>query len=283
MRAPSALERTFQLVRGLGPWREKDLWAKGLDGWDAFEDRARHGTVMSKGLDRALLDRLPVAREALARQDVEALAAMLPSREHWRLYDSFPEQAVFLDVEADGAREPTVVGVFDALGVGAYVRGRDLDRAEERLARSPVWVTFNGKSFDVPVLRRRFPGLRAPSAHVDLRIVARIAGLKGGLKQLEDQLGLARPPHLRGLGGLDAMRLWNEYRHHQELKGLRLLVEYNLYDVINLRSLLDWCQGRIGERWGWSRHAPGRPFERGDVLYDVSRLVLGLTLEPAGS
>ncbi len=30
------LQRTFQHIPGVGPWREKDLWARGFRTWDDF-------------------------------------------------------------------------------------------------------------------------------------------------------------------------------------------------------------------------------------------------------
>ena len=30
------IRRTFQLIPGGGPWREKDLWARGMLSWEAL-------------------------------------------------------------------------------------------------------------------------------------------------------------------------------------------------------------------------------------------------------
>lgn len=270
------LPRTFQLTKGVGPWRERDLWARGIATWDDFERAAADDVVMSTRLDAELLEVIPRARAALAAKDLAALAKLVPAREHWRLYGHFVDQAAFFDIEADGENEPTVVGVMDGAGVATFRRGHSLQQVPERLAASPIWVTFNGAVFDVPALRTAFEGrFPEPLVHVDLRFLIRHAKLKGGLKGVEESLGLHRPPHLKGVKGFDAIRLWREWNASGSRDALRILVEYNLYDAINLRSVLEWTAWRVAELNAWD--VERRPiFERGEVLYDVSRLLLAL-------
>jgi|CXWL01.1.fsa_nt_gi uncharacterized protein YprB with RNaseH-like and TPR domain len=275
MTSPGPLERTFQLHRGIGPWRERDLWARGIDGWGSFLRAARQGVVMSAKLDPVLVEAIELARKALHEGNLEALAALLPAREQWRLYPHFGEQAAFIDIEADGEQQITVIGVFDSQGPATFIRGRNLAEAVPRLQRSALWVTFNGAVFDVPVLKRHFPHLQVAPAHVDLRFLCRKLKLKGGLKTLEKMLGLTRPSHLEGVNGFEAIRLWREYGVNRRLDALRVLVEYNLYDCINLKTLLEHSIARLSEQLVWDEAR--RPiFERGEVLYDVSRLLLSL-------
>lgn len=270
------LPRTFQLARGVGPWRERDLWARGLADWSAFEAAAAAETVMSTRLDAALLTAIGAARRALEAGDLPALAALVPAREHWRLYGHFARQAAFFDIEADGDDVPTVVGVMDDAGVASFRRGRDLHELPARLARSPLWVTFNGSVYDVPALVKHFGrDFPKPAVHVDLRFLARKAKLAGGLKGIERAIGIGRPPHLEGVRGLDAIRLWREWNGARDKAALRILVEYNLYDAINLRTVLEWSAWRAAELLAWDVEREPL-FGRGDVLYDVSRLVLAV-------
>lgn len=51
-------------------------------------------------------------------------------------------------------------------------------------------ITFNGGPFDLPFIRRQFPGIKLPPAHIDLRFFLRQLGLRGGLKAIERRLGL---------------------------------------------------------------------------------------------
>lgn len=267
------LQRTFQLSKGVGPWRERDLWARELETWDDFERAAASGAVMSSRLDAETLDQIARLRGALAAGDLPTIAKAVARREHWRIYPHFTRQAAFFDIEADGENVPTVVGVLDGQGVATFRRGHSLEQLPERLAASPIWVTFNGGAFDIPALEAHFETFPEPLVHVDLRFLVRKARLKGGLKAVEDGLGMHRPPHLKGLRGFDAIRLWREFNASQSLTALRILVEYNLYDAINLRPVLEWTMWKLAEQYAWRLEK--RPiFERGDVLYDVSRLVL---------
>jgi uncharacterized protein YprB with RNaseH-like and TPR domain len=271
------LERTFQLTKGVGPWRERDLWARDLATWADFEAAAARGVIMNERLDRELLEAIAVSRDALNARALGTLASLVSPREHWRLYGHFLEEAAFFDIEADGENVPTVVGVMDREGLATFRRDTDLQKLPARLAKSPIWVTFNGSVFDVPVLEAAFAetGFPKPLVHLDLRFLIRHAKLKGGLKGVEDTIGLGRPPHLKGVRGLDAIRLWREWTYNKELGALRLLVEYNLYDAINLRSVLEWTLWRVAELNAWEVEKTPI-FERGDVLYDLSRLVLSV-------
>ncbi|QRN92831.1 ribonuclease H-like domain-containing protein [Archangium violaceum] len=270
------LRRTFQLIPGVGPWKEKDLWARGIQTWDDFPG---NGAVLGQKLDEGARRRLELAREALARRDLKGLAAMVPQREHWRLYPEFARDAVYFDIETDGAQEqnPTVVALFDEAGLRVFIQGRNMDDLPEAMAERRLWVTFNGSCFDVPVLRqyfgKRFP---TPDAHIDLRFVCRRLGMGGGLKEIEDKWGLARPPHMKGVNGWDAVLLWRAYRERGDVEALRFLVEYNLYDSFQLRSLMDKAYNRALDDLNMDSEPRVPVFERGELLYDVSRLILEL-------
>ncbi|HEY0092899.1 MAG TPA: ribonuclease H-like domain-containing protein [Archangium sp.] len=270
------LRRTFQLIPGVGPWKEKDLWARGIQTWDDFPE---NGSVLGQKLDEGARRRLALAREALERRDLKGLAAMVPPREHWRLYPEFARDAVYFDIETDGKQEqaPTVVALFDDAGLRVFIQGRNMDELPEAMAERRLWVTFNGSCFDVPVLReyfgKRFP---TPDAHIDLRFVCRRLGMSGGLKELEDKLGLGRPPHMKGVNGWDAVLLWRAYLARGDVEALRFLVEYNLYDSFQLRSLMDKAYNRALDDLNLDAEPRVPVFERGEVLYDVSRLIMEL-------
>ena len=95
------------------------------------------------------------------------------------------------------------------------------------------------------------------------------------------QLHLERPEHLRGLDGSNICHLFQRWRSGDRA-ALRLFAEYNLSDVIHLRTLAAYAYNQLGAaaaarapalRARWQPVAvPGR----GDVLYDVSKLLLRL-------
>ena len=85
------IQRTFQHIPGVGPWREKDLWARGIRTWDDFPLEGAP-TCISKKVDLLARTRIEQARDALQRKDLRFLAELIPGREHWRLYNQFAEE-----------------------------------------------------------------------------------------------------------------------------------------------------------------------------------------------
>ncbi len=250
-------------------------------------------------MKETLLPAAARAEAALATGALPALAAALPSDERWRLYGAFADRAVYLDIEADLALRhdewvptfPTAcapgearqrraragiaaIGLLDARGPRVLLQGRDLAEAPEAIPGSCLLVTFNGGSFDLPALERAFPGWRRPPAHVDLRPLLARLGLRGGLKAIEQQTRVGRPGHLCGLQDQGVVWLWRR-AVGGDAQALRLFAEYNLYDAVNLRPLMCLAYNGLAARTG----LPFQPLpvpERGDVLYDVSRLLLAL-------
>jgi len=77
------------------------------------------------------------------------------------------------------------------------------------------------------------------------------------------------------VNGWDAVLLWRAYRARGDVEALRFLVEYNLYDAFQLRTLMDVAYNRGADDLNCD--VPRLPvFDRGDVLYDVSKLILQL-------
>jgi uncharacterized protein YprB with RNaseH-like and TPR domain len=265
------IESSFRIVPGVGAELEARLWRAGLLRWADYP--ADRPEPVPAPVHARLLAALPLAAERLAARDAGALATLLPRAERWRLYGAFRDDAAFLDVECDG-EALTAVGVLDARGPRIFLAGRDLDSFPEHARGWKLLATYNGLSFDVPVLRAAFPAWRPPRAHVDLRHLWARLGHEGGLKHLERETGVGRPPELDGLDGGDAIRLW-----HAHLGGdtaaLRLFAEYNLHDAVNLRTLLDLGYNRMIERLRLPA-APVPVSERGDVRYDMTKVVLAL-------
>ncbi|MFV9504767.1 MAG: ribonuclease H-like domain-containing protein [Oscillochloridaceae bacterium umkhey_bin13] len=97
-------------------------------------------------------------------------------------------------------------------------------------------ITFNGSGFDLPVIRKRlFADLKAEYEHRDLLYVCRKRGLRGGLKVVEQRLGIVRAS--AGLSGWDAPRLWARYETYADQQALATLLHYNYEDVVNLALL----------------------------------------------
>ncbi|MBL0276999.1 MAG: ribonuclease H-like domain-containing protein [Anaeromyxobacter sp.] len=263
------IRSTFRLTPGVGAWLESRLWDAGVRTWDDLAAAPDATLPLPPRTAARVREAVGRARALLEAGDADGLARLLPRSERWRLYPAFAADACFLDIETDGGDEVTAIGLLDRDGPRVLVSGRDLDEFPRQAARWKLLVTFNGLCFDVPVLQRFFPGWRGTLAHLDLCHLWRRLGHAGGLKLLEHEVGLRRPPGIEGLGGLDAVRLWSAWRRG-DAAALRLLVEYNLYDAVHLRTLADLGYNRLVERLRLPA-PPLRISEPGDFRFDVTR------------
>jgi uncharacterized protein YprB with RNaseH-like and TPR domain len=100
-------------------------------------------------------------------------------------------------------------------------------------------VTFNGASFDLPLLLASIQGLPLDQPHIDLCLLGRQLGYRGGLKAIELQLGIQRRADLCGMSGADAGHLWNRWRHRRDEEAKERLLAYNEADCVNLQALAD--------------------------------------------
>jgi hypothetical protein len=276
------LRSTFQLrsepAPTLGPARERKLWAAGITDWNDLAHAPER--LLPSRLRGPLLQATALLDRALADPDrsegeiLELVARALPAREHWRLFSTFEARAVYIDIESDFQEGITAVGVLDRDGPHILLPWRDLDTFPSLVPPGSLLVTFNGASFDLPVLRRFFPQWRPPAAHIDLRPLLVRLGERGGLKAIEERLGLGRPDHLRGLNGRGAATLCR-WGGRGDQQALRLFAEYNLYDTINLRTLMALAYNRTVEALGLTAPRVSVSW-RGDVLYDVSKALLAL-------
>jgi len=230
------LRHTYLHVPGVGEKRERDLWLRGFTDWEAF--RLGHPS----GAWRELI---------LMHLDAERAARELPRREAWRLAKEFPGCTLFLDIETTGLSfegdSVTCVGVSDGTMTRAYVRGRDLASFPEALEGIELLVTYNGSSFDIPILRNAFPAVDFDRFHhIDLRFPLHRLGVKGGLKGAERQLGIGRSDAIEGVDGFMAVQLWRAHRAGTTT-ALDTLLRYCLEDVVNLKPLLALTFNRLIE------------------------------------
>ena len=77
--------------------------------------------------------------------------------------------------------------------------------------------------------------LKGTCCSLDLLKVKKNLGLRGGLKELEKTYGIKRKTE--GIDGYKAILLWEKYITKGQRGALRLLLEYNKEDVLNLIPL----------------------------------------------
>ena len=248
------LTSSFIFLPGVGPVTERRWWQEGLLDWRSFLDRPSVAGL-SKQRKTWYDEELREAQSLTEKGQIHMFGSRLPRREHWRLYETCRPRTSFLDIETTGASpesgEVTVVGLHHGGNTTSLVRGESLttERLQTELDHCDLLVTFFGSVFDVPYLRAKFPDLRFPTLHFDLCFAARRLALRGGLKHIEQELGIERNQTISGLDGLDAVRLWFLWRGGDMIARDTLLI-YNRADTENLVLLADRFYEDMMSRFG---------------------------------
>ena len=235
------LENTYIGVDGVGETTERRLWEGGARTWAEFDPELCGPTTADR-----IESFIETARPRLADDDSAFFHRQLPSGERWRLYEDFREQACFFDIETTGLDRHrdrvTCVSFHRGGDTETLVRGDDLTRENlQNWLEAPLLVTFNGARFDVPFVEASFD-LSLDRPHLDLLYPCRRAGLTGGLKAIEPEVGVERDRP--DISGRDAIRLWRE--HERGIDGsLETLVSYNREDTVNLKAVADDAVARL--------------------------------------
>ena len=246
------IRQSFCFLPRTGIKKEQQLWQQEINDWNTFVDTKNIKGFTEKTKQQAN-DIINTARQKLFSEDAAWFAQTLKLSEHWRLYDIFKDETVYLDIETDGYYGGiTVVGLYDGQQTKTFVRGINLDRKllVDELAKYKMLVTFNGASFDLPVIRRYFNIVNS-APHVDLRFVCQKVGLTGGLKQIEKELGIKRADEVHGMNGVDAVALWQLFKQTKEREHLERIIKYNEEDIINLPLI---AHKIIPQLWQQIRH-----------------------------
>lgn len=244
------LQQTFIHLPGIGPTTEARLWRAGLGDWRALAER---GGEALRGPRADAVRR--AAEESLARferGDWSWFDAALPADAKWRAFGDLGTRALYVDIETDGGFGPeaiTVIGCYDGVTARTFVAERDLEAAREFIEGFPLVVTYNGATFDMPLIRARFPYNLFNHVHVDLRFPLHRLGLRGGLKIIEQMVGIERGPLAQGLDGWDAVRLWREWQEGSA-RSLEVLLAYNREDIVNLAPLMRLAYDRLQHTLG---------------------------------
>jgi hypothetical protein len=172
---------------------------------------------------------------------------------------------LFLDIETTGLAGAATVAFLVGLGewtgdsfqvTQLFLKDRSgeeflLDEVAKRLSGRPVTVTFNGKAFDLPVLRGRFAmnGMRPPvfsRVHLDLLSLVRNMGRRPEYGQsLREAIrrftGAARdgdiPGHL-------IPALYFVYERDGDASVLEPVMRHNRLDVLDM-ACLSWVFGHV--------------------------------------
>jgi uncharacterized protein YprB with RNaseH-like and TPR domain len=247
------LKESFIHFPGVGDETERSLWGQGFVSWQHVLDKPEDFSCGSA--DRKLfLASVAASSRAIAKGNHRPFRKPLGSKHAWRAFPDFRGRCVYLDIETDGRSSGdaiTTIGIYDGARFRCLVKHEDLADFPEIIADYGMIVTFYGAGFDLPMIQKRFPGLRLDHIHIDLCLALRQLGIRGGLKKIEKQLGIGRSQETDGLGGLDAIRLWRRYEQLDDGQALETLIAYNREDVVNLEELAVYAYDRL---WSSTRY-----------------------------
>ena len=252
------LEESFIFLPGVLEKTERMLWQAGITTWDHLLDAT---SVPGVGRERLSFwkSRIRKIRQELdSPAGLRAIQRVFGSRHAWRAWKHVLDEPRFIDIETtEYSHDITVIGISDGEFYQAFVQGVNLDRHALRraLEGATCLITFNGSSFDLPIIERKFPEILPEVPHLDLRHICRQAGLTGGLKAIERQLAICRAGTVREKDGTDAILLWHAYRLGDDT-ALQELVDYNAADVLNLKPLLEMV---VPALWRYVRYEEELP------------------------
>ena len=239
------IENSYIPVSGVGESTERSLWAEGATDWDCF-DASLVGPSTADNIEAFI----ETASRRLEMGDSAFFDKAFPSSERWRLYENFRAEACFFDIETTGLNQEydtvTTVSYHQAGETTTLVQGDDLtaENLQAAIDQASLLVSFNGIRFDQPFLETSF-GLNVDCPHLDLMYPCKTLGLSGGLKAIEQDIGLERDRP--DLSGRDAVRLWRQ--HESGVDGaLETLISYNREDTVNLKTLAETVTDRLHEQ-----------------------------------
>lgn len=217
--------------------------------------------------------------------------ALLDKTLDWERFHA--ASALFLDIETTGLAGGTGTWAF-LIGLG-WVENRHfalrqyfmrhpgeeqamLTHFTAEAARFDTLVTFNGRSFDLPLIQTRqvlagLPGRTEPSLHLDLLHCSRKLWKERlpscSLRSLEEELlGLRRHGDIPGE---EIPAVYFNYLRRGEISRLKQVFQHNLLDLLSMVALL----GRI------TKTVAGKPLDHPADCYSLGKLYLhaGETVE----
>jgi len=234
------IQNTFCHIPGIGLKTERLLWNAGILTWDEVIKNLTSNLPIGPGKARTTAKIIEESFDHLNHKNPHFFANLLPSNQHWRLFNEFRQFTAYLDIETTGSvtweEHITTIALYDGNTIRYYVHGENLEEFEADIERYRVIVTFNGKSFDIPIIRNHFK-ISMRQVHIDLHYIMNYLGYKGGLKKCELQLGIDRGL-LKGVDGYCAVLLWHDWVTNNNIKALETLLAYNIADTLNLEKLM---------------------------------------------
>jgi hypothetical protein len=245
------IERSFVMLPGVGVRKERSMWDQGISSWQQLLGARRITGISARRLDELKEISRTIVKLRSAERAKE-IGVLLPSRERWRLLGTWDDSYAALDVEAvrsNGSYVPVVISLKRGCRrPKTFVRGDDLSwrTLKEHLSGVDFLVTFNGSSFDLPLLEDSGYSV-GDQLHLDLRGYCHRARLRGGLKDIERHLGISRSRELEFSTSEQVSYLWKAWERRGSKNALDLLIKYNQQDVDSLPQLAGCIYRRLAE------------------------------------
>ena len=149
----------FLHLPGIGPVRSARLRDLGVRDWGELGPQPPAGLRLGPASWAALLEAVARCDQAQAAGDIGFLARALRGPDLWRLLAAYGDRAAFVDIETDGLHHGARITVIACLWQGrlhTFVQDENLDEFLDLLQHVELLVTFNGASFDIPMIRNGF-------------------------------------------------------------------------------------------------------------------------------
>lgn len=228
-------------IPGVGQAIENAIWENDIHSWQDFLDNHHK---LSLGSNRKEHIHHHIKKSIQAFQEKNFDFFDLPSNLHWRPYQELKEQCCFIDIETTGLDKQnddiTLIGLYDGQESQFFVKDKNLLEFSQEIKKYSMLVTFNGRCFDIPFIRSKFPQIKFNHFHADLRWLMKELGYTGGLKRIEKEIGITRDSDLDDVDGFEAVRLWYKYKRGDP-EALSLLIKYNRADIENLKTMMDFA------------------------------------------
>jgi len=244
------LKNTFMHVPGVGRETEHQIWKNDILSWGEFIDN-HHKLDLGLSRRELICDYLDKSIKAHENKNYEFFINNLPINFHWRAYNELKNNCCFLDIETTGLDrvndDITLIGLYNGHKSKIFVNGENMDQFQNEIKKYPMIVTFNGRCFDVPFIKSKFPNIGLNKFHIDLRFAMRNIGYTGGLKLIEKNIGIQRDDDLQEVDGFEAVRLWYRYKKGDK-SALDLLIKYNTADIENLKTMMNFAFDKLKEK-----------------------------------
>ena len=270
------LEYTFRhIFDNGGEVVERELWNAGIRTWSDFLS-AKLGDLPVPARTEHVRHKLEENVNALRDGNSAYFTRRLPREESWRMYADFRHNAAFLDIETTGFSKyrdlVTLVGILDKDGYHSFINGSNLSDLREAVERYDLIVTYNGESFDLPFIEHHMGTMFTSTPHIDLKFTMWKIDQKGGLKAIEQRLGVGRPSELSAIDGRGAVKMWWWWKNGWK-GALETLIRYNAEDVYSLPKLADIGYNRLAAKCEVGvPQLDGISYPEEDLAYD-SRVV----------